>query len=85
MGLVANFQAVLGEDYRFWLVPTPPDDDALESCRGGLSFHPAEHEELMTVLRRLGMSGVTLLSQARVGRAVAPVIARSQCHLAVSS
>ena len=62
MGLADNVQMVLGSDFRSWLVPSPVDDDALETCRGGLSYHPDEHEELMQVLRMEGKSAADLVA-----------------------
>jgi hypothetical protein len=61
MGTYANVEMVLGSDPRLWLLPTPVDDDALETCRGGVAFHPDEHEELLRVLQRLGERADTLL------------------------
>ena len=60
MGARANIEAVLGRNPWLWLVPTPVDDDALESTRCGVSFHPTEHQELLAVLGRLGLSGQQL-------------------------
>jgi hypothetical protein len=67
MGLVDNVKMVLGQDVRFWLVPTPPDDDALETCRGGLSFHPDEHEELFQVLSMEGKAATELMAAVMAG------------------
>ncbi len=61
LGARANIEMVLGTNPWLWLLPTPPDLEALESTRCGVSYRPEEHGELLEVLGRLGVSAHQLL------------------------